>query len=201
MELKEYLAILKKQQKTFWFLVFLITSIGLLYFLFRPISYSTSLTINLTRAGQQETTAYKYDDFYRLQADEKFVETIVEWLKAPRTVADIYAEAGLDFQNLSLKNLSKAIKVEKLSSQVVAVSFGTSNKEEAGKISNAINKILTKNISELNKNQKEETWFEIVAHDPITVQDNFNLLLVAIVFLLVGIFIAFWVVLIIHYLE
>ena len=201
MELKEYLAILKKHQKTFWFVVFLITSIGLLYFLFRPISYSTSLTINITRAGQQETTNYKYDDFYRLQADEKFVETIVEWLKAPRTVADIYAEANLDFQNLSLKKLSKAIKVEKLSSQIVAVSFGTPNKEVAEKISSAINKILTKNILELNENQKEETWFEIVAHDPITVQDNFNLLLVVIVFLLFGIFVAFWIVLTKHYLE
>ena len=201
MELKEYLAIFKKYQQTFWFVVFLITAVGLLYFLFRPISYSTSLTVNITRAGQQNTIDYRYDDYYRLQADEKFVETVVEWLKSPRTVADIYAQAKLDFKTMSLKKLSKAIKAEKVSSQIVAVSFGTPNREVAEKISLAINKILAQNIEGLNIHQKENTWFEIVAHDPITVKDNFNLFVVALVSLILGIFVAFWVVLIKHYLE
>ena len=201
MELKEYFFILKKHQKTFWFGVFVITALGLLYFLFRPISYTTSLTINITRAGVQETADYKYDDFYRLQADDKFAETVVEWLKSPRTIADIYHEAGLAFENLSLKKLAGSIKAEKMSSQVIAVSFGTVNKENAEKISPAIAKILAKNISQLNESQKESTWFQIVAHDPITVKDNFNLFLVTLIFLPIGIFLAFWLVLIIHYLE
>jgi len=201
MELKEYLAILKKYQQTFWFVVFLIVSMGLLYFLFRPISYSTSLTVNITRAGQQATPDYKYDDFYRLQADEKFVETIVEWLKSPRTVADIYSEANLDFKNMSLKKLSRAIKAEKLSSQVVAISFGSKDQETAKNISQAINKVLAKNISGLNENQKENTWFEVVAHDPITIQDSLNFILVILISLSLGIFCAFWIVLIMHYLE
>lgn len=201
MELKEYLKILKKYKKTFVFIVFLVAAIGLLYFLFRPISYSTSLTINITRTGQQETADYKYDDFYRLQADEKFAETIVEWLKSPRTVADIYSESNLSFQNFSLKKLSKVINAEKLSSQIVSVSFQTPDKKISEKISAAISKILSKNISELNKNQQENTWFEIVTHDPITVEDSFNLFVVTLIFLAIGIFIAFWIVLITHYLE
>lgn len=201
MELKEYLRILRKNLKTFWFVVFVITAIGFIYFLFRPTSYSTSITINITRSGKQETENYKYDDFYRLQADEKFVETVVEWLKAPRTVADIYQEANLDIRVLSLKKLSKIIKAEKLSAQIIGVSFTTKNEEIAKDVSMAINKVLTSNISALNQNQQENTWFEIVAHKPITLRDNYSLLVIGITSLIFGIFLAFWTVLIIHYLK
>jgi len=201
MDLKEYLRIIRKKWKTFVFTIFLVTATGLIYFLFRSISYSTSLTLNITRIGQQITTEYKYDDFYRLQADEKFAETLVEWMKSPRTVANIYEKAGLDSQKMSLRKLSKAIKAQKVSSQVVAVSFGTADEEIAKRISMAIEKTLTENIASLNKNQKEETWFEIVAQSPLTVLDKYNLFFITGIFFLLGIFLSFWLVLIIHYLK
>jgi len=201
MDLKEYIQIIRKNWKTFVFIIFLVFATTLIYFLFRPISYSTSLTINITRSGKQETTYYQYDDFYRLQADEKFAETLVEWLKSPRTVADIYHQAGLDYQNLSSRKLSKIFRAQKLSSQLVAISYGSANEEIARKISLAISKKITENINSLNQDQKEDTWFKIVVHDPVIVLDNFNWLFISGASLLLGIFLAFWIVLLIHYLK
>jgi len=201
MDLKEYLAIIKKQQKTFGFVIFLVVAIILIYFLFRPVSYSTSLTINITRLGQQRTYYYQYDDFYRLQADEKFAETLVEWLKSPRTVSDIYSEAGLNLQAMSSRKLSKIFRAQKLSPQLVAISYGSTNEEIAKNISSAISKKLTENTNSLNQDQKEDTWFKIIAHDPVIVRDDFNWIFVLGVALILGIFLAFWTVLIIHYLK
>ena len=201
MELKEYLKIIQKNLRTFIFVIFLVTAVGLIYFLFLPISYSTSLTANITRSGKQITESYKYDDFYRLQADEKFAETLVEWMKSPRTVASIYERAGLSVQKMSLKKLSKAIKAQKYSSQIVAIFYSTTDEVTAKKIATAIETTLTENIASLNKNQKEDTWFQIVAQKPLTVQNEYNLFFITGIFILIGIFLSFWVVLIIHYLK
>jgi len=201
MELKEYLKIIRENKSVFWFVVFLVVLAGLGFFFFRPVSYSTSLTLNITRQGSQNTPDYKYDDFYRLQADEKFAETVVQWLKSPRTVTDIYSQAGINSKELTLKQLAKSLKPEKLSSQVVAVNFSAANPESAEKISKSISEIISRSTENLNKKQKENTWFEIMAHDSVVVKDASNPFVVLAVSLAIGILAAFWAVMIFHYIK
>ncbi len=201
MEIKEYLKIIRKNLA-----LFLITTVGvtlaiLSYFYFQPITYDTSLTLNITRSGIQKTSDYRYDDFYRLQADEKFADTIVEWLASPRIVADIYAKAGENKKGLDLKKLAKKFSVEKRSTQIVAVSFSSSSPKSAQKIANSLVKILSQNTQELNKNQQEANWFQIMAKKPITAKHNFHYKIIFLVALAVGIFLSFWVVMIKYYFE
>lgn len=199
MELKEYYLILKKDLRVFILTIIFVVAASFSYFYLRPLSYDTSLTINISRVGTQDTDQYRYDNFYRIQADEKFAETIVQWLKSPKTSSDIYADAGIDTASLSLRQLSKRIIPEKLSSQVISVNFSSSDPTIAKKISQSIVKIISQNTENLNKDQKDSTWFEIVPQDPIVKKyhpDNF-LILAASLFL--GIFIGFWVVMIRHY--
>jgi capsular polysaccharide biosynthesis protein len=112
MELKEYINIIKKELKLFISITVIIILAAFAYFYLRPVSYLASLTLNITRLGSQETPDFKYDDFYRLQADEKFAETLVQWLKDPRMVTDIFSSTGLDVQNKNLKELRKSLKAE-----------------------------------------------------------------------------------------
>ncbi len=171
-----------------------------IYVFFKPASYTTSLTLNITRIGTQNTDNYKYDAFYRLQADEKFAETLVEWLKSPRIEEKIFEEAGINTSNYSLKNLSKSIKAEKMSSQIVSVRFSSSNKKSASDIAAAISKIISQNTQNLNKEQKNETWFEVIFESPVIKIDKISLL--AIVFSFLGaIFAGFMAVMIKHYLS
>jgi capsular polysaccharide biosynthesis protein len=200
MELKEYLQIIRRKAKLFsaTAAIILVASFG--YLFFRPVTYVTSLTLNITRSGVSDTQDYRYDDFYRLQADEKFSETVVQWLKSPRVEEDIYREAGIDTKDYSLKQLAKSISADKLSSQLVAVSFSATDEKIAQKIATAISKIISQNTQSLNKDQNESTWFEVLASAPVVRPNELSPLVVLAIFL-GAIFAAFWGVMIKHYLE
>jgi len=201
MELKEYLLIIKKQLKLFLAIIFLVVSIAFAYFFFRPVSFDTALLLNVTRVGNQVSDGYKYDDFYRLQADEKFAETLVQWLKSPRIVTDINIEAGEDPKVFNLKQLTKVFQADKLSSQAVSVKFSAPDKKTAEKIALAVSRILEKNTEILNEDQKENTWFEVKSQNPIIMENKPDYRVVFLFSLLTGVFLAFWVVLVKHYLA
>lgn len=201
MELKEYFKIFRENSKLFLVVVIGIIMISFGYFTMRPISYSVSLALNITRSGTQQTNDYKYDDFYRMQADEKFAETIVEWLKNPRTAIDVYEKAGIDYREFSLRKLSKIFVSEKLSSQIIAVSFSAKNEASAKKLSGAILEIISKNTKSLNEKQNESSWFEIIAREPVIIRDYVSPIVIFLFSLAGGIFIAFWIVMLRHYLR
>jgi len=201
MEFKEYLQIIKRNIRMFIFVVILVLVSGLTYFYARPISYDASLALNITRKGVDQTTDYKYDYYYRLGADEKFADTIVEWLKDPGTVARIYENSEISSNDLSLKKLTKLLKPEKRSSELVLVSFSSSDEKELKHISDLIKKEISKNINDLNYLQKDMNWFDIFGEEPVIVKHSFNLFIVSAGLLFFGIFLAFWVVLITHYFK
>ena len=201
MELKEYLKIFKEHIQAFIVTVVVIVAGSFIYFGLKPVSYDTSLLLNITRSGSQTSAEYKFDDFYRLQADEKFAETVVQWLANPRVATDILAEAGIDSKNFSLRQLSKSIKAEKLSSQVVAVNFSAPTAGQAGKMADAIVSVISKNTEFLNKDQEENNWFKIDAQPPVIIKSAVSAQIIFLASLALGIFIGFWLVLIIHYLE
>jgi len=201
MELKEYLKIIKKHRNLFFGITLAIVAVALGYFYFLPVRYDASLTLNITRAGSQETADYKYDDYYRLQADQAFADTLVEWLKSPRVVSDIYTAAGLNSFSMSLSQLSKGLSAERRSSQIVTVSFSAPTASQAQKISSGITAIIDKNTEELNKDQKEATWFKVVSDPPVIVKYAPNYKLIFLAALILGIFLAFWGVMVKHYLE
>lgn len=200
MELKEYLKIIKNNSRLFIGIIVGIIAIGVGYFLLRPVSYSTSLTLNITRSGVDNSQDYRYDDFYRLQADEKFTETVVQWLKSPRVEEDIYREAGIDTTDFSLKRLTSSVSAEKSSSQLVAVGFLATDEKSSQKIAMAVSKVISQNVQNLNKDQKENSWFEVISSDPVVKINETNPLIVLAIFL-GAIFVAFFGVLIKHYLE
>jgi len=201
MELKEYFLIIKKQLTLFFAVIFLVILSVFVYFLFRPILFDISIFLNITRAGNQNFNEYSYDNFYRLQADDKFAETVVEWLKSPRIVSDINTEAGREMKNVSLRQLTRVFQTTKLSSQIVSVKFSAIDQKTAEKLSLSISKILKQKVERLNEDQKQNDWFEIKADVPIIIQNKPNYGIVFVVSLLVGIFLGFWVVLIKHYLK
>ena len=201
MEFKEYLAIIKSNFKLFGSIVAIVILASFSYFYLKPISYGASLVLNITRSGLQKSDQYKFDDFYRLQADEKFAETLVQWIKSPRVALDIWTAAGNSSENLSLKQLTKLFKAEKLSSQIVSVKFSTANSETAKKISDSIIKIVSRETVALNQDQQEENWFEIVALSPVILISRVNPFLLFLATLAMGIFLGFWIVLVRHYLK
>jgi capsular polysaccharide biosynthesis protein len=200
MELKEYFVIIKKNSRLFLLTAIFILAVASAFLYSRPVSYTASLILNITRSGVQNTENYKYDNFYRLQADEKFSETLVEWLRSPIVEEEIFREAGINTSTFSLKQLAKSIKAEKMSSQVVSVSFSALSKKDAQNIAQAVSKIISQKTQELDKDQKDSTWFQVISETPVIRLDKISLLTAIFVFL-GAFFVAFWISMLKHYLE
>jgi len=193
MELKEYITIFKKHFKLFLLMIFLVTAAIIVFQIVRPLTYKTSLALNITRDGSQKTDDYKYDDFYRLQADERFADTVVRWMALPAITESIYSEAGV--------SEGEKFKAKRLSSQLIEITYITSDVKTAQKLSDSIIKVLNRETEKLNEFQKNEAWFKILGGQPIITDNKPNLWKSAPVGLLIGVFLGFWTVIIKHYLE
>ncbi len=167
MEFKELLLIFRRDFRFFTNLTIGVFVLGMLAILVWPLSYRTVLSVNITREGKQVTADYKYDSFYRLQADERFADTVVRWMKSPRMAADILNEAGVSTIVLNQRQLSGFFKAERLSSQLIEIEFSTKETASAQKISGAVEKILNAQAGKLDLDQNEESWFKIIKDEPI----------------------------------
>jgi capsular polysaccharide biosynthesis protein len=203
-ELKNYLKIFAKNWIWFLLTVIIILVAGAGYKQYensRPVSYEVSLLLNVTRSGIQTTDTYRYDDFYRLQADERFADTVVTWLKNPRIVTNIYNEAGKISGGIGLSELAGAFKVKRTSSQAISVSFKAESAREAQDLSESMTKAINNEIKSLNQYQKEENWFKIVGEEPVIKEYKITWNTVLPISIMLGIFLGIWVVLIKHYLK
>jgi len=204
MDLKQYLKIFLKNRIWFLITILCVIVIGAVYGKYkesRPVSYQISLLLNVTRSGTQTTDAYRFDDFYRLQADEKFADTVVKWLVNPRIVTDIFNENGMISGGIDLKKLSKFFKPKRLSSQTIEVNFTSNSAREAQDLSESTVKALNSEIKSLNQYQKEDNWFKIVGDEPVIKEYKVDWKNVFLVSLILGVFLGIWTVLIRHYLT
>ncbi len=194
MELKEYIKIFRRKWKLFASVVVGVIVFGMLVQLLLPTKYKVSVDLNITRIGyQKNTNDYRYDEFYRLQADERFADTVVRWLESDRIKADIINNAGLDsFEKL---------KARRLSSQMINVTFLVKKISYAKKTVKAIAKILDKKTVELNKYQQDPNWFKVLVSQPVISEYKFSLGKLISILLLGGVFIGFWIVFIKHYFD
>lgn len=194
MELREFLAIFRKQANFFFGIILAFLAIGALFYFLQPVKYKAELTLNVTRTGQQKTADYQFDDFYRLQADERFADTVVRWLETARIQSDIQKEAGVGAGSFALSSA-------RLSSQLITVEIASSNPDIAEETSLAVAKVVNNESAKLNYEQQKDSWFKVVDDAPVVslaVWAWYKIILIA---LALGIFFAFWLVLFRHYLT
>jgi capsular polysaccharide biosynthesis protein len=204
MDLKKYLKIFRENIFLFVIIILVFMGIGVGYRFYKaslPTVYDVSLLINVTRGGIQETQDYRFDEFYRLQADEKFADTVVRWLSSPRIVTDIYNETGIVSGDVSIKKLSKTFKAKRMSSQMIDVRFTAGNVRMAQDISESLVKSINQESKNLNQFQKEDNWFKIVGEEPVIKEQKTIFKEILIFFTALGVFFAIWIVLIKNYLT
>lgn len=199
MELRDYIDIFKKQEKMFWVIVLISVLVAIVWQQNQSASYQATLLLNIGRGNVQNTDQYTYDSFYRLQADERFADTVVRWLGAPRVVEDIYATAGLDPKSVGIRDLKNAFTAKRLSSQVIEVTYADPDEKALKQISASAASVLNYYAESLNKENKESNWFVVIGSDPVIRDARFSLSLAMAVGLALGIFIGFWAALLRHY--
>lgn len=201
MELRDLIALFRKQFNFFLLIVIVFVLVAVVWQKNQPETFQATLLVDIGRRGISETTDYTYDGFYRLQADERFADTVVRWLASPRVVEDIYREAHLDPTLLGLKDLSGVFTAGRLSSQMITVQYGSENQKMLGQLSTALVTVLNRYTETLNTEVKDKNWFVIIGSDPVIRDGRVPLRVALAVGLALGIFVSFWTVLGRHYLS
>jgi uncharacterized protein involved in exopolysaccharide biosynthesis len=195
MELKEFFKMFQIHKKLFFGIIAIFLIIGSIFYFTQTQTYKTILTLNITRDVSVKVKEYSYDDFYRLQADERFADTVVRWIQAPHIIVNVFDEIDT---NSMLFN-KKKFDAKRLSSQVVNVEFVTFSKKDAKNVSKKLVILLNEESQKLNQKQDQENWFVILGSEPITENANKSLIFIFGVSLFLGFFVAFWAVMIRHY--
>lgn len=212
MELREFLKIFIDYKKTFFGIITFFILCGIVYFFVQPETYKASLTLNISRGSASEVNEYAYDDFYRLQADERFGDTVVRWLQSPWVVKNILEDSNVipiiqDSYDESHypKSLSKDkqlrgfFNAERMSSQVVDVTFFVSNEDDAKVISDNLKVVINQEAEKLNDRQRQERWFVVLGDDPVVNSNEKGLLFLLALTGMMGLFVGFVVVMFWYY--
>lgn len=199
MELKEYVKIIKKFSWTFLLVWVLVIILSLVWYKTRPATYDVSMSLEITRQASEQTADYQYDQYYRLQADEKFADTIVQWLKDPAVVNEILAKAEINFSSQTLKSLSKAFRAEKLSSNYIQLRMSTAQSSDSSKITKATQDVISEKVSLLDSESQSKTWFKVMYGKPIVALSKISLQVVLIGSIVGGFILSLMVVLCSHY--
>ena len=201
MELRDLITVFRKQRQFFLGSVLLFVLVAWGWQQAQPMTYQATLLINIGRTGVDTTSAYAYDGFYRLQADERFADTIVRWLAAPRVVEDIYREAHLDARGLGTKQLSGTLTAGRLSSQMITVTYGGRDEQTLKQLAVAAVTVLNRYTESLNTDGHEKSWFVVIGSDPVIRDGRVSRSLALVLGLVLGMFVGFWLVLLRHYLA
>lgn len=166
MELKEYYKIWRENVSVVIYTTIIAVVVVYAWSVRVSQNYNASLLLNISRTETQPTADYRYDQFYRLQADDKFAETVVEWLKAPGVAQDIFAKAGVNSDQKTIRQLAKSFRAEKLSSGLIGVSFSTQTEDEAKKTAAAVSSVISEKTENLNKEARDPNWFKVNLSNP-----------------------------------
>ncbi len=189
MELYNFFDIFCVHKKLFWGIILVSVVCGALYFLLQEQNYKTSLVLNVTRdVSNVQQNEYTYDDFYRLQADERFADTVVQWIKSP-------------FIRAEIKNVQGKMTAKRLSSQVIDVRFTTATRAHAETVAHDLIDVLNQESHKLNDKQAQDHWFIIQGSTPTVTDGRYTLFFLTGLSGALGFFVAFWAVLLRHYVN
>jgi capsular polysaccharide biosynthesis protein len=175
MELREYYKILRSNIAIVIYTVIIAIVVVYAWSVRKAETYSASFLLDIGRTSVQNSADYKYDQFYQLQADEKFGDTIVEWLKSPGVAKDIFEKSDINSDQATMRQLAKSFRAERMASNVVSVQYSTSSSDEASKIAPALESAISDKVKNLNATAKDPNWFQVDMSDLIIMKNTQNL--------------------------
>jgi uncharacterized protein involved in exopolysaccharide biosynthesis len=200
MELRDVVNIFIRERRVFIGIVLGTVALGFLWYAAQPSSVVANLMLNVTRTGQRtDTSVYQYDDFYRLQADERFADTVVRWIENPRIIEDVMSEADARLLSPGVGVFGSALQAGRLSSQMIEVSYRAEDKTQAKRLATALTTRLNQQVERLNAQAHQPGWFTLQAEKPILSDGRVSLVRVMAFCGLLGVFLALWGVGLRHY--
>lgn len=169
MELKEYWFLIKRNWKVFVLIWVLIIFLAEALFFLKSRQQETILSLTISREKLEKTEDYQYDQYYRLLADEKFLDSVLLWFRDPETVKSVLKEIGITKTDLAWRKLANIFQGKKLSPNYAQIYFVDFSPAQAEKVAQVWQKVLNRKNQELNQKEAiEKNWFLITLGKPIT---------------------------------
>lgn len=195
MELRDFLRLLWRERTIFGIMLLLGLLCGAAVYRLQSQWYSVETLLSVTRQGAAaETTDYQYDEYYRLQADERMADTVSRYLESRvgRTETARLAELS---EVRSKEYVRENVAALRLSPTLIRVSFPTPTLTEGKRIAVALRLVGEQHLASLNEQAAEPHWFTLVDGGVSFRDGRFPFMPALGIGLASGFFIAFWVVL------
>lgn len=136
--------------------------------LLMPQKYRATFSIDITRDTEKKVEAdYEYDQFYRLEADDRFGRTIVQWFSDEAIISEIYSVSKNTKEDFKNHNFDTKFRAEKLANSYIKVNFAVSDKKEVGPLFVGVKKVLKGKTDVFNGGFNEQNRFNLVFNGPI----------------------------------
>lgn len=200
MTLPEFIAIFTLRRKLIFTLFFGALLFSLAVYRLQPKSYDASLLLSISRTSTQETGEYRFDQWYRLQADERFADTLVRYFGTDEARRSLSQEAGLGQSEQSFF-LHQKIKATRLSSQLIEIHLLTRTERGAEHVGSAVVTLANRYAEELNRKPNDENWFVVIGTPALIKDARFSWQTVLLIGAILGALAAFWMALFDHALS
>lgn len=195
MELREFIAIFTREKRLIVGIMVAAFLVGFLSYRLQAQWYTGTVLLSVTRIAAEDTIDYRYDQFYRLQADERMADTIARYLESGIGMQMIAERAELSAEpsEFFIKGKVQALRT---SSQLIQVKYRAKTPTEAKRLADAMLETGERYTASLNEQARERNWFTLLATDPFVKDGRFTLMKSLLIALVSGALIAFWAVLI-----
>lgn len=202
MEFKEFLKFISKRKKKLlgWWLSLIV--IGFLIVIVLPNKLQATLSIDIARNQQNEKSGeYQYDQFYRLEADGRFANTLVQWSKDPNVQRVIADQIGEKLNDEQISIAMQSMRAEKKSANLVQVSFDVMDQKDAAPFAKSTYDVFVQKTNSLNLGADQEGWFKIIGSGPTVSEKSIPLTLLFLIFASGSLLISLLIVLAGHYFK
>jgi|GEM_PF-1218595 len=167
MEFKEYLKVLSKYKTTFITVWLGVIVVGVAFVFLMPQKYKATFSIDITRDNQEQiVTEYEYDQFYRLEADDRFGRTIVQWFGDKAIISEMYSVSKTVGEEFKDHKFETKFRAEKLANSYVKVDFSVFDKKDIGPIFFGVKKVLKAKTQEFNGGFRKQNRFNLIFNGP-----------------------------------
>lgn len=198
MSLYDWIALFERERRLFVSLLIAGIVLTWLGFTLQPVQYSGTTLLTVTRTAVENTPDYRYDQFYRFQADERLAESLTQYLMSSVGRQSVAEAARLDGASFTAFTQSK-LHVARLGTNLLSVEYHVSSREEAEQVAEALFQVANRFVVLLNEDARERSWFTVLGESPVIEVARLGMVQILLIGSVIGLLVAFWVVLLRHF--
>lgn len=191
MSLYAWVALFERERRlgvSLFFAGIVLTWIG---FALQPTQYSGAVMLTVTRTAVENTPDYRYDQFYRFQADERLAESLTQYLMSSVGKQSVAETARLDGVSFTVFTQSK-LRVARLGTNLMNVEYRVHTREEAEQVAEALFQVANRFVALLNEDARERTWFTVLGERPVIEVARLGIVQILLIGSVIGLLVAFW---------